>query len=178
MFRLFLTISAAVLIATCSCGASAQTPAPNPPEAAPAPAQPAPAPAQPAPAQPAPATPADPFGAEVTVEPKTFIYMKGTATWETAYETLIGAFKTINGYLEKQKINHLFVSLYGLKTTEQIDDEFWRQLHPVLSSKPMKLLGAVANPGFKRGLIGDVKRGADRVDFLGLQRRHGLGDAR
>ncbi len=104
MFRLFLTISAAVLIATFSCGASAQTPAPNPPEAAPAPAQPAPAPAKPAPAQPAPATPADPFGAEVTVEPKTFIYMKGTATWETAYETLIGAFKTINGYLEKQKI--------------------------------------------------------------------------
>jgi effector-binding domain-containing protein len=104
MSRLFLTISAAVLIATFSCGASAQTPAPNPPEVAPAPAQPAPAQPAPAPAQPAPATPADPFGAEVTIEPKTFIYMKGTATWETAYETLIEAFKTINGYLEKQKI--------------------------------------------------------------------------
>jgi effector-binding domain-containing protein len=89
MSRLFLTISAAVLVAAFSFAASAQTPAPQ---------------TQPAPAQSAPVTPADPFGAEVTLEPKTFIYMKGTATWETAFETLIEAFKTINDYLAKQKI--------------------------------------------------------------------------
>jgi effector-binding domain-containing protein len=98
MSRLFLTVSAAVLVAAFSFAASAQTPAPEK-APAPVPAQPAPTPAQPA-----PETPADPFGAEVTLEPKTFIYMKGTATWETAFETLLEAFKTINGYLEKQKI--------------------------------------------------------------------------
>ena len=91
MSRLFLTVSAAVLVAVFSVAASAQTPAPQ--------TQPAPVPAQPA-----PVTPADPFGAEVTLEPKTFVYMKGTATWETTFETLVEAFKTVNDYLSKQKI--------------------------------------------------------------------------
>ena len=91
MSRLLLAVSTAVLVAAISFAALAQTPAP---EQAPAPV----------PAQPAPATPADPFGAEVTLEPKTFIYMKGSATWETAFETLVEAFKTITSYMEKQKI--------------------------------------------------------------------------
>jgi len=91
MSRLFLAVCTAVLVATISFAASAQTPAPEQAPAA-------------VPAQPAPATPADPFGAEVTLEPKTFIYMKGSATWETAFETLVEAFKTITGYMEKQKI--------------------------------------------------------------------------
>jgi effector-binding domain-containing protein len=97
MSRLFIAVSTAVLLATSCFAASAQTPTPDKaPAAAPAPAQPAPAPA--------PATPADPFGAEVTVAPKTFIYMKGSATWETAFETLVEAFKTITSFMEKQKI--------------------------------------------------------------------------
>jgi effector-binding domain-containing protein len=91
MPRPLLMVGAAVLVALFPFAAMAQSPAPGP----------APAPA---PTQAVPATPADPFGAEVTLEPKTFIYMKGNATWETAYETLIEAFKTINGYLVKQKI--------------------------------------------------------------------------
>ena len=91
MSRLVLAVSAALLVAAFSFAASAQTPAPD---KAPAPA----------PAQPVPVTPADPFGAEVTLEPKTFIYMKGSATWETAFETLVEAFKTISSYMEKQKI--------------------------------------------------------------------------
>ena len=94
MSRLFLTASAAALITAFSVAAAAQT--------TPAPATPPPA-ASPAPTTP-PVTPADPFGAEVTLEPKTFIYMKGTATWETAFETLVESFKTITDYMEKQKI--------------------------------------------------------------------------
>jgi effector-binding domain-containing protein len=94
MSRLISTVAAAVLSATFSSAALAQTPpAPTPPATTP-----------PAASTPAPAVPADPFGAEVTLQPKTFIYMKGTATWEKAFETLVEAFKTINGYLEKQKI--------------------------------------------------------------------------
>jgi effector-binding domain-containing protein len=89
MSRLILTVAAAALISVFSFAASAQTP----PASTPA-----------APAQPAPVTTADPFGAEVTLEPKTFIYMKGTATWETAFETLVESFKTITDYMDKQKI--------------------------------------------------------------------------
>jgi effector-binding domain-containing protein len=91
MSRLFLAVSTALLLAAFSFAAAAQTPAPDKAPAA-------------APTQPAPAVPADPFGAEVTLEPKTFIYMKGTATWETAFETLTEAFKTITSYMDKQKI--------------------------------------------------------------------------
>ncbi len=45
-------------------------------------------------------------------------------------------------------VKPLYVSLYGLTKVSQIEDEFYRQLHPVLSSKGMKLAGAVA-----RGLL-------------------------
>ena len=89
MLRLFLTVSAAALIASFAPAALAQTP---------------PAPTPPAAAEPAPAIPADPFGEEVTLEPKTMIYMKGTATWETAFETIVEAFKTITDYMDKQKL--------------------------------------------------------------------------
>jgi effector-binding domain-containing protein len=89
MSRLILTVSAAALMTVFSLAVSAQTP----PASTPA-----------APAQPAPVTPADPFGAEVTLEPKTFIYMKGTATWESAFDTLVEAFKTITDYMDKQKL--------------------------------------------------------------------------
>jgi len=89
MPRLILTLSVAALAATFSFAGSAQTPAPSAP---------------PAVAAPAPVITADPFGVEVTLEPKTIITMKGSATWETAFETLVDAFKSINGYLEKQKI--------------------------------------------------------------------------
>ena len=90
MSRLFLAVSTAVLVAAFTFAAAAQTPAA--PDKAPA-ATPAPTPDKAPAATPAPpVTPADPFGAEVTMEPKTFLYMKGTATWETAFETLVESF--------------------------------------------------------------------------------------
>jgi effector-binding domain-containing protein len=49
-----------------------------------------------------PAQSGDPFGEEVMLTPKTFLYMKGNATWDTAYDTLIDAFKTVNDFLQKQ----------------------------------------------------------------------------
>src|SRR5581483_36969 len=62
---------------------------------------PAPAPAVPA----APAEqPADKFGEDVTLTEKTIIYMKGTANWDTAFDTLRDAFKSVYAYLEKQGI--------------------------------------------------------------------------
>jgi effector-binding domain-containing protein len=59
---------------------------------------PAPAPA------PAPAQSADPFGQEVVLTAQTIVHMKGTTTWDSAYETLVEAFKTVSGYLDRQGI--------------------------------------------------------------------------
>lgn len=98
---------------------AASTPAPPAPSATPTPlpsATPAPAPAEtkspadtPAAAQtppPAAATvqTADPFGDQITLEPKKVVIVKGTANWDSAFDTLIGSFKTLTALLDKQGI--------------------------------------------------------------------------
>jgi effector-binding domain-containing protein len=87
----------------------AQTPPAQPPAQAPAqpPAQaPTQAPARPpAPSNAAPAPrPGDPFGEEVTLTAKTIVYLKGSANWDSAFETLVAAFKKINAELAKQGV--------------------------------------------------------------------------
>jgi effector-binding domain-containing protein len=65
-------------------------------------------PAAPAPAPPAATSPAAPaqgsetFVQDVTLTAKTIIYLNGNATWDSAFETLIDAFKQLNTYLERQ----------------------------------------------------------------------------
>jgi hypothetical protein len=99
-------------------GAVAQAPPPAAPPAASTPATPVPAaPAAPAnpPAAaetPAPASPpaaapvqaADPFGEEIALTPKTVVMLKGTANWDSAFDTLIDSFKTLTALLDKQGI--------------------------------------------------------------------------
>jgi effector-binding domain-containing protein len=105
-------------------GALAQTPPPAPPAAS-APATPAPAPsATPAPppaetkspadipsAAQTPIAPpaasvqtADPFGEEITLAPKTVVVLRGTANWDSAFDTLMDSFKSLSGLLDKQGI--------------------------------------------------------------------------
>jgi len=83
------------------------SPAVTPPAASatPAPASsPTPAasatPASP-PAGPAPVRTADPFGEETTLTPKTVILVKGTANWDTAFDTLLESLKTLSAFLDK-----------------------------------------------------------------------------
>ena len=102
------------------------TPAPSDTTpATPAPAAPTPdkpdqtAPTTAAPATPSPTTPpasatapasppatqtADPFGEEVTLTPKTVLIYTGNATWDSAFESLMDAFKAVSGLLDKQGI--------------------------------------------------------------------------
>lgn len=47
---------------------------------------------------------------------------------------------------------HLYVSLYGISEVGQIDDEFYRQLHPVLSSQKMRLAGRLIK-GLAKGVL-------------------------
>ena len=35
---------------------------------------------------------------------KTIVFVKGNGTWDTAFETLVGAFKIVNAFLDKQAI--------------------------------------------------------------------------
>jgi effector-binding domain-containing protein len=92
--------------------ARAQTPAPSPSTPAPS-ATPAPPPAEtkspcdlpstqpPAPAAPAPVQAADPFGEQIALTAKTVIATKGTANWDTAFETLLASLKTLTAELDK-----------------------------------------------------------------------------
>jgi effector-binding domain-containing protein len=58
---------------------------------------------------PAPAAPvqtADPFGEQITLTPKKVVVLKGNANWDSAFDTLIESFKTLNALLDKQSIPH------------------------------------------------------------------------
>jgi effector-binding domain-containing protein len=61
------------------------------------------APAQP-PASTAPKTGAETFGEEVTLTPKTLVIFKGSGNWDSAFDTIVDAFKTVYGFLDKQGI--------------------------------------------------------------------------
>jgi effector-binding domain-containing protein len=87
--------------ATPAAPAAPATPAPVTPTPAPPPA--ATAPATPPPAA-APVQTADPFGEEITLTPKTVLIYNGNATWDSAFESLIDAFKTLTAFLDKQGI--------------------------------------------------------------------------
>jgi len=92
--------------------APSATPVPAPTET-PAPvASPSAAPATPPAAAQTPAAPpavapvqtADPFGEQITLEPKKVVAMKGTANWDSAFDTLIDSFKALTALLDKQGI--------------------------------------------------------------------------
>ena len=100
-----LALAPTVALALQAARAQAPTPAPS--------ATPAPPPAEskspgdlpstaPAAKPPAPVQASDPFGEQITLTPKTVIATKGTANWDTAYETLLASLKTLSITLEKQ----------------------------------------------------------------------------
>jgi effector-binding domain-containing protein len=62
---------------------------------------PASAQAPPAAAPPAAAS-ADPFGEEVTLVEKPIVYVSGSGMWDSAFDTIIGGFKTVYGAMAKQ----------------------------------------------------------------------------
>ena len=129
LFRPAMVALIAISLAPAS--APAQSPPPATPPATSTPATPAPAPSAtptPVPLPPpaetkspadtpsaaeAPATPpppaasvqsADPFGEQITLEPKKVVIVKGTANWDSAFDTLIESFKTLTALLDKQGI--------------------------------------------------------------------------
>lgn len=106
--------------------ASTATPASPPAPAAEAPPATAQTPATPpAPAAEAPAAPAvpnvktaDPFGEQQTLSAKKVVILKGSATWDNAFETLVGSLKTLSGFLDKQGVKPAGSSLIVYTSTD------------------------------------------------------------
>ena len=71
-----------------------QTAAPTPPAVTPAPAPAAPTAT--------PAQPGDVFGESTALTAKTIVYVKGSGTWDKAFETIIASLKKIKVYLDKE----------------------------------------------------------------------------
>jgi len=65
--------------------------------------------------------------------------------------------------LESDDGKYIYVSLYGLTNYKEIEDAFFKQLHPVLSSKLMKLGGKVAKGLLKTTVKVDLD-GDDKAD--------------
>lgn len=118
------------------------TPATPPAAQAPAtpPASPAETPAAPAPAT-SPASPnaqrADPFGEEQTLTAKKVLILKGSATWDNAFETLVGSLKTLSGFLDKQGIKPAGSSLIVYTSTD--DAGFTYQAEIPVDQEPKNL---------------------------------------
>ena len=110
-----LAMVALVPVAAISLGFAAALAQPAPTPAPPAASTPA-TPAAPAPsaspttappaaaAAPAPVQTADPFGEEITLTPKTVVVIKGTANWDSAFDTLVESLKSLSALLDKQGI--------------------------------------------------------------------------
>lgn len=64
----------------------------------------APSAAQAPAAQPPAMQNADPFAEEVTLAEKPIVFKKGVAKWDSAFETLVDAFKTVYTFLDREKI--------------------------------------------------------------------------
>ncbi len=60
--------------------------------------------APPTPAEGAPSQPGDPFGEEVMMTPKPIVYLKGTATWDSAYDSIVDAFRSVRGFIDREKL--------------------------------------------------------------------------
>ena len=51
-----------------------------------------------------PSQPGDVFGEDATLSAKTIVYVKGTGTWDKAFDIIRSSLKKINGYLDKEGI--------------------------------------------------------------------------
>jgi len=53
---------------------------------------------------PSPLQPGDAFGEAVTLPERTIVYIKGYSKWDSAFDTLVDAFKSLREYLDKQDL--------------------------------------------------------------------------
>jgi effector-binding domain-containing protein len=91
---------AAILALPAAAAAFAQASPPNPSPPNPSP----PNPSAPNQNTQAPAPTADAFGEDATLAAKTIIYVKGTGSWDKAFDVISGSLKKVKAYLDKEGI--------------------------------------------------------------------------
>lgn len=115
-----------------SADATPAAPATPPPAASTAPSAPAdtpPAAAAAPPATPAPTAQAtDPFGAEQTLTAKKVVTLKGSATWDAAFETLVASLRTLSEFLDKQGVKPAGPSLIVYTSTDDAGFTYQAQI--------------------------------------------------
>jgi effector-binding domain-containing protein len=108
-------VAAAILAFWAAAPAFAQTPPKSAPSAQAAP--------QAAP-QNAPARTSDTFGEDAALTAKTIIYVKGSGTWDKAFDIVSGSFKKIKTYLDKEGIKPDGLSMTIFTATDDTGFEF------------------------------------------------------
>jgi len=114
---------------------AAPAPAAPAPTATPAPAA-SPTPSTPPAAAETPATPpaaapvqtADPFGEQITLTPKTVVIVRGTASWDSAFDTLIESLKSLSALLDKQGIKPAGNSMIVYTSTDDAGFTFLAEI--------------------------------------------------
>jgi len=97
--RLALVIAAATAILTCGGLQSSEAQTPEQKPDAPATAtKPDSGPAAPAAAE----STSDPFGEDTNLAAKPIVFVKGSGTWDSAFETVTGSFKKLRGFIGKK----------------------------------------------------------------------------
>jgi effector-binding domain-containing protein len=71
---------------------------------------------------------ADPFGESFTLEPKKVVIMKGTANWDSAFDTLIDSFKALTALLDKQGIKATGNSMIVYTSTDDTGFTFLAEI--------------------------------------------------
>lgn len=99
----------------------------TPPAAAQAPATPAPPAAAETPA-PAPVQTADPFGEENTLTSRQVLMFTGKANWDSAFDTLMDAFKQLSTFLDKQKVKSSGNPLIVYTSTDDTGFTFFAEM--------------------------------------------------
>ena len=94
----------------------------------------------------------------------------------------VGKTHFIKGYLDARakrlteieptnKLTHLYVSLYGVRTLEEIQAQFFSQTNPMLNSGPVRLLGAVATRAINTLTQSEVIQPGDGAALQGFLRK-------
>ena len=115
-------------------GGPAPAQAPTAPQAGPAIADPD---------KPLPRQPGDAFGEEVTLPPRTVIYLQGHANWDNAFDTLVDAYKSLDQYLDKQGIRPSGPAMTIYTETDDTGFKF-RAALPVAAAPPNPPKGDIA----------------------------------
>lgn len=95
--------------------------------ASPAQAQTAPPPVPPpagASHAPSPLKPGDAFGEEVTLPERTIVFVRGSGTWDKAFDTVAAAFRVLNQYLAKEGIRPAGKAMAIYTKTDDIGFDF------------------------------------------------------